>query len=455
MMQRLFQTVGTQASQRLVAASAIAQRRCLHLHEVDSMDLLRSFDVSVGKGDRAFSSDEAVQVAKQMSTDKVVIKAQVLAGGRGKGHFDNGFQGGVHVVKGEDEIRSAADNMIGHRLITKQTDEHGRPCNMVQIAECMDIDKEFYFALLMDRSMGGPCIVGSSQGGMDIEAVAEATPDAIIKVPVDIKEGLSTDKAIQVAKDMGFADDIAPKAAQEMINLYTLFLEKDCTLVEINPLVQTKGGDVMCLDAKVNFDDNAGFRQKDVFEKRDVSQENAADVEAAKYDLNYIDLDGTIGCLVNGAGLAMATMDIIQLYGGRPANFLDVGGGATAEQVTAAFKLITSDPSVSAILVNIFGGIMRCDVIAEGIIEAASELHLNVPIVVRLQGTRKAEAKALIAESGLDIIAADDLDDAAQKACKSAHIVESAREAGLAVSIKCLKQKHLQDEEAMMTPRFT
>lgn len=418
------------------AVRSAVQRRSLHIHEADSIDLLRRFGIKTARGARAYSVEEAVAVADSLGSPKCVIKAQVLAGGRGKGVFDNGFKGGVRVVSGEKEIRDVTSSMIGHNLITKQTDAKGRPCNMVQVVEALDIAHEYYFALLMDRSMNGPTIVCSPRGGTDIEAVAHEDPSAIHKIPVDVKIGLTKDIAETAARKMGFPEACVEKAAGEMMKLYSLFIQHDCTLVEINPMIHDNAMDVKCLDAKVNFDDNAEFRQKDIFALRDTSQENAVDVEASKYNLNFIGLEGSIGCLVNGAGLAMATMDIIELYHGKPANFLDVGGGATAEQVTAAFKLITKDPQVTAILVNIFGGIMRCDVIAQGIISATKQLDLSVPVVVRLQGTMKDEAKKLIESSGLPIIAADNLDDAAQRAVLVSKIVEMARSADLAVSIR-------------------
>ncbi|EGD80888.1 succinyl-CoA ligase subunit beta [Salpingoeca rosetta] len=429
-------------------------RRLLNIHEADSQELMKSYGLNVARGAKAKSPEEAVTAAKSMSTSKVVLKAQVLAGGRGKGVFDNGFSGGVHVLDNdESKVREIASQMIGHNLITKQTGKEGRPCNMIQVVEAVNVQKEFYLALLLDRAAMGPVMIGSSQGGMDIEAVAAENPDAIVKLPIDIDGGLSMEAATNFARQMGIPDSCVDSAADQMVKLYQLFLERDCSLVEINPFAQVGPSEVMCLDAKLNFDDNAEFRQSGVFEKRDTTQENKADVEAAKFDLNYIQLDGNIGCLVNGAGLAMATMDIIQLHGGSPANFLDVGGGATARQVTEAFKLITQDPNVSAILVNIFGGIMRCDVIAEGIIHAASDLDLSVPIIVRLQGTNREEAKEMIANSGLDIISSDELDDAAFRAVQLSKIVELARQAHVHVTFREAERPHHDDD--VMTPYFT
>lgn len=430
------------------------QRRWLNIHETDSCDVMRAHGVNTAKGSRAYSPEEAVKVYEALGGGRAVVKAQVLAGGRGKGHFDNGFQGGVHIADSEEQVFDLAQQMIGNTLITKQTGAEGRPCNMVHIAETVNISKEFYFAVLMDRASAGPVVIGSSEGGMAIEEVAEATPEKIIKLPIDVTEGLTEEQAAGLARQIGVSGAAVPEAAEQMLKLYDMFFELDCTQIEINPLVETTDSQVMCLDAKLNFDDNAAYRQKEVFARRDTSQERQQDVEASKWDLNFISLDGNIGCLVNGAGLAMATMDIIQLKGGKPANFLDVGGGATAEQVTAAFRLITSDPNVNAILVNIFGGIMRCDVIAEGIIQAAQTLNLSVPVIVRLQGTRKLEAKAIIASSGLDIIAADDLDVAATKAVQASKIVEMANEAGFAVSFKN-KFRSGDTSHGMMTPKNT
>eukprot|EP00055_Hartaetosiga_balthica_P009586 m.38510 g.38510 ORF g.38510 m.38510 type:complete len:421 (-) comp6805_c0_seq1:212-1474(-) len=394
----------------------LASRRFLNIHEADSQALMKSFGLSVAKGGKATTAEDAAAIAATIPTGKVVVKAQVLAGGRGMGHFDNGFQGGVHLVDNTaDAVKEMANNMLGHNLITKQTGEEGRPCNMVMVAQAVNVQKEYYVAILLDRAAMGPVMIGSSEGGMNIEDVAESNPDAIKKLPLDITKSLSVDDAEVFAKSIGFPDSCARAAGEEFSKLYDLFRATDCSMVEVNPFAQISDTEVLSLDAKLNFDDNAEFRQEAVFKLRDVSQENAADVEASKFDLNYIDLDGSIGCLVNGAGLAMATMDIIELHGGSPANFLDVGGNASVEQVTAAFRLITSDPKAKAILVNIFGGIMRCDVIAEGIITATKQLGLKVPVVVRLQGTNSDIAKKAMAESGLSLVSCDELDDAASQ----------------------------------------
>ncbi|KAG5852352.1 hypothetical protein ANANG_G00061470 [Anguilla anguilla] len=326
--------------------------------------------------------------------------------------------------------------MIGRKLYTKQTGVQGRICNQVFICERRYPRREYYFAITMERSYQGPVLIGSSQGGVNIEDVAAENPDAIVKEPIDIIEGIKMEQAVEVARKMGFPPGLINEAAENMVKLYNLFMKYDASMVEINPMVEDSSGIVMCMDAKINFDSNAAFRQKKVFDMRDWTQEDPRDQQAAKADLNYIGLDGTIGCLVNGAGLAMATMDIIKLHGGTPANFLDVGGGATAHQVTEAFKLITSDRKVQAILVNIFGGIMRCDVIAQGIIMAVTDLDLKIPIVVRLQGTRVDDAKTLIAASPLKILACDDLDEAAKMVVKLSAIVSLAKEAQVDVKFQ-------------------
>jgi len=362
---------------------------------------------------------------KKLAAKEFVIKAQVHAGGRGKGHFPaSGLKGGVHVVEGTDsaafeKIEDYCSKMLGYNLVTKQTPPDGVPVKKVMVAESLNFDKEYYFAILMDRSFGGPVMVASPQGGMDIEQVAEETPELIFKQAVDVSKGLTDDdpKTKYLAERLNIKN--VPEAQQQMKRLYDLFIATDATQVEINPLVETNESKVYCVDAKINFDDNAAFRQKEVFAYRDTTEEDPREVQASKFGLNYIAMDGNIGCMVNGAGLAMATMDIIKLYNGEPANFLDVGGGATKEQVTEAFKIITSDPNVKALLVNIFGGIMRCDIIAEGIVEAAKQVGVKIPIVVRLEGTNVDLGKKILSESGLAIITADNLDDAAQKATKA------------------------------------
>ncbi|KAI9188954.1 succinate--CoA ligase beta chain [Blastocladiella emersonii ATCC 22665] len=425
------------AASRLAAVTRpaiAAQKRNLSVHEYISADVLRQHGVKVPRGGVAHTAEEAAEVARQLATDDLVIKAQVLAGGRGKGHFTSGLQGGVKVCYEAAEIPAYAKQMLGSTLITKQTGAAGKPCNTVYVVERLYPRREYYFAILMDRKYQGPVLVGSNQGGVDIETVAAATPDAIKTMPIDIQTGLSREQARQFARDMGFPTKAVDDAAETFIKLYDVFISKDATMVEINPLAEVSTGEVVCMDAKVSFDDNADFRQADVFQLRDTTQEDPREVKAAEAKLNYIGLDGNIGCLVNGAGLAMATMDIIKLNGGDPANFLDVGGSATTQQVTDAFKIISSDPRVSAILVNIFGGIMRCDVIAQGVIEACQTLDLSIPLIVRLQGTKVDEAKKLIRESGLKIVSEDDLDEAAKKAVALSKITQIAREADVNVT---------------------
>uniref|UniRef100_A0A3Q3WYL0 Succinate--CoA ligase [ADP-forming] subunit beta, mitochondrial n=1 Tax=Mola mola TaxID=94237 RepID=A0A3Q3WYL0_MOLML len=418
-------------SSGLFGGHVAQQQRNLSLHEYMSIGLLKEAGISVPAGTVASSSEEAYAVAKEID---LVVKAQVLAGGRGKGTFEGGLKGGVRIVYPE-EARDISSQMIGRKLYTKQTGEAGRICNQVFICERRYPRREYYFAITMERSYQGPVLIGSSQGGVNIEDVAAENPDAIVKEPIDIMEGIKMEQAIkQVAQKMGFPAALVNEAAENMIKLYNVFIKYDASMVEINPMVEDSSG-IMCMDAKINFDSNAEYRQKKVFAMQDWTQEDPRDRQAAKADLNYIGLDGTIGCL-NGAGLAMATMDIIKLHGGTPANFLDVGGGATAHQVTEAFKLITSDrKQVQAILVNIFGGIMRCDVIAQGIIMAVRDLDLKIPIVVRLQ-TRVDDAKALIAASPLKILACDDLDEAAKMVVKLSEIVSLAKEAQVDITFQ-------------------
>eukprot|EP00339_Tiarina_fusa_P017795 CAMPEP_0117020002 /NCGR_PEP_ID=MMETSP0472-20121206/15260_1 /TAXON_ID=693140 ORGANISM="Tiarina fusus, Strain LIS" /NCGR_SAMPLE_ID=MMETSP0472 /ASSEMBLY_ACC=CAM_ASM_000603 /LENGTH=400 /DNA_ID=CAMNT_0004725091 /DNA_START=152 /DNA_END=1354 /DNA_ORIENTATION=- len=397
---------------------------------------MRKFDVAVPNGDAASSVEEAEKVAKKIGSDDFVLKAQILAGGRGKGTFVDGFKGGVHTATSVEEAKGIAYEMLGNRLITKQTGPSGQLVNKILVAHRHYIRREAYFAILLDRKTSNVVMVASRFGGMDIETVAEENPHAIIKVAVKISEGVSDEQCQQLTKAMGFPSSSTDQVTTQIKNLYTMFTRTDATQIEINPLVETSEGQIMCLDAKVNFDDNAAFRQKEIFSMRDYSQEDEREVKASKYDLNYIGLDGTIGCLVNGAGLAMATMDIIKLEGGAPANFLDVGGGATDKQVTEALKIIASDPHVKAILVNIFGGIMRCDVIALGILNAVQTLNLRIPIVVRLSGTNVKQAYKIIDDSALKVIPATDLADAAEKVVKVANIMEMAQKAELNVSFE-------------------
>ncbi len=384
----------------------------MNIHEYQAKAVLREFGVPVPRGIAAFSPDEAVKAANELGGSVWVVKAQIHAGGRGKA-------GGVKVVKSVDEVKKEASRMLGSTLVTHQTGPHGKEVSRLYIEEGAAIAKEFYLSLLVGRETSRVALVVSTEGGMDIEKVAHDTPDKIITFSVDPVTGILPHHARRVAQVLGLGPDQQKQANALISALYNAFTEKDMSLLEINPLILTKDGKIVCLDAKMGFDDNALFRHPDVVALRDITEEDAKEVEASKYDLNYISLDGTIGCMVNGAGLAMATMDIIKLYGEAPANFLDVGGGATKEKVAAAFKIITSDPNVKGILVNIFGGIMRCDVIAEGVVAAVKEVGLKVPLVVRLEGTNVELGKKILKESGLDVIAADDLDDAAQKIVKA------------------------------------
>ena len=372
------------------------QQRNLSIHEYRSAQLLNSYGIGVPKGDVAHNAKEAEEIASKIEGDDMVIKAQVLAGGRGKGHFDNGFKGGVRIVYSPREAGILADQMIGHKLITKQTGARGRICNSVYIVERKFARRESYLAVLMDRASQGPVIVASSQGGMDIETVAKENPDAIITTPIDIHTGVTDEIAQNIAEKLGFSEQCIDQAKDTIQKLYKVFMEKDATQIEINPLSETSDHQVLCMDAKLNFDDNADFRQKEIFDWRDTTQEDPDEVKAAQSGLNFIKLDGDIGCLVNGAGLAMATMDIIKLNGGQPANFLDVGGGATPEAIKQAFDLITSDPKVTAIFVNIFGGIVRCDAIAKGLIAVVEQMNLRTPVIARLQGTNMEQAHKLV-----------------------------------------------------------
>jgi len=417
------------------ACVSICQQRDLSVHEHVSMSLLKEAGVPVPNFGVAKTAEEAKQIAQDIPTNDLVVKAQVLAGGRGKGSFKGGYKGGVKLVYSPEEVEESAQGMIGDFLITKQTGAEGRICNSVMITERKYTRKEYYIAFMNERAFNGPVIIASSEGGVNIEETAEKNPDSIVKFPIDAVQGLTVEGSKNVAVKLGIHDTKVDEVAQILLNLYKLFVSKDASMVEINPFAEDNSGNFVCLDAKLKFDDNAEFRQKAVFDQRDWSQEDAREVAAAEYNLNYIALDGDIGCMVNGAGLAMATMDIIKLHGGSPANFLDVGGGATAHQVKEAFKIITGDPKVNAILVNIFGGIMRCDVIAEGIIAAARELNLSTPIVVRLQGTMVDEAKVLIAAAGLKILPCSDLEEAARLAVKLSKIVEIAKDAHLTLNI--------------------
>ena len=380
----------------------------MNIHEYQAKAVLREFGAPVPEGGIAFTANEAVKAAEKLGGPVWVVKAQIHAGGRGKG-------GGVKVVKSIDEVKSEAERMLGMTLVTHQTGPEGKEVGRVYIEDGSDIDRELYLSALVDRETSRIAFIASTEGGMDIEEVAAKTPEKILTITIDPASGFSGFHGRKIAFALGLKGDQVKQCVKLIGTLYRALIEKDASLLEINPLVVTGAGDLICLDAKMNFDDNALFRHPDIVELRDLSEEDPAEVKASEYDLNYIKLDGTIGCMVNGAGLAMATMDIIKLYGESPANFLDVGGGANKEQVMNAFKIILSDDNVKGILVNIFGGIMRCDIIAEGIVAAAKEMKIDVPLVVRLEGTNVDLGKKILDESGLAIVAADNLDDAAQK----------------------------------------
>jgi len=393
----------------------------MNIHEYQAKGLLKKYGVAVPRGGVAYTPQEAETVARELGGPVWVVKSQIHAGGRGAGRFKDNPEGkgGVRVVKSIEEVGKNAGEMLNHVLVTKQTGPEGREVKRLYVEEGADIKRELYLGLLTDRASGRVTIIASTEGGMEIEEVAHNTPEKIVKVAIDPATGIQGYHTRKVAFALGLEGKQVSAAAKFIMAAYQAFVDLDCAIVEINPLIVTGAGDILALDAKMSFDDNALFRHKDVEELRDEAEEDPAEIEAAKHSLNYVKLDGNIGCMVNGAGLAMATMDIIKLYGGEPANFLDVGGGATKERVTAAFKLILSDPNVEGILVNIFGGIMRCDVIAEGVVAAAREVHLHVPLVVRLEGTNVELGKKILSESGLPILSADNLADAAEKVVKA------------------------------------
>jgi len=433
------------------AHPAVGQVRNLNVHEYQAHQVMKQYGVLVPPGKPAFTLKDCISRAGEIveKHGKVVVKSQIHAGGRGLGTVvlqDAGkhdglevLEGGVHMCEDMDRVEYVSKRILGNKLVTKQTGAAGKTVSCLYMAEPIPgIVAEKYFAILMDRGSNGPMLVGSPAGGMAIEDVAATNPELIFTTPIDIKTGVTDEQAMEMAKNLDFSGAVQSKAATQIKNLYDLFIGTDSTQVEINPLVETEAGTAMCLDAKLNFDDNAKFRQSEVFDMRDVTQEDPREVAASEYDINYIGLDGNIACMVNGAGLAMATMDIIKLYGGEPANFLDLGGGASQEQVTEAFKLIQSDPNVDAILVNIFGGIMRCDIIASGIVGAAKTVGLTKPLIIRLEGTNVEEGKKIIdaAQSEIHAISGTDLDDAAQKACDIARIKALADQTNLKVSFE-------------------
>ncbi|GGB47534.1 succinate--CoA ligase [ADP-forming] subunit beta [Roseibium aquae] len=394
----------------------------MNIHEYQAKAVLKQFGAPVAEGVAIFSADEAEAAAKSLPGPLWVVKSQIHAGGRGKGKFKElgpDAKGGVRLAFSLDEVTSHAKEMLGNTLVTAQTGDAGKVVNRLYIEDGADIERELYLSILVDRTVGRPAFVVSTEGGMDIEAVAHDTPEKIITLPIDPDTGVTETDSAKLCDALELTGLAREDGMKLFPILHTAFVEKDMALLEVNPLIVMKDGHLRVLDAKVSFDGNALFRHDDIMALRDETEEDAKEIEASKYDLAYVALDGDIGCMVNGAGLAMATMDIIKLYGAEPANFLDVGGGASKEKVTAAFKIITSDPNVKGILVNIFGGIMRCDVIAEGVIAAVQDVGLKVPLVVRLEGTNVELGKKIINESGLNVIAADDLDDAAQKIVKA------------------------------------
>jgi succinyl-CoA synthetase beta subunit len=395
----------------------------MNIHEYQGKAILKSFGAPVSEGQPALTVEEAMTAAKALPGPVYVVKSQIHAGGRGKGKFKElpaDAKGGVRLAKSIEEVAEHAREMLGNTLVTAQTGPAGKQVNRLYIEDGCDIEREFYLSMLVDRETSRVAFVVSTEGGMDIEKVAHDTPDKIVTFSVDPATGVMAHHGRAVARALGLQGNLAKQAEKLASQLYRAFIGTDMAMLEINPLVVTRQGELRCLDAKISFDSNALYRHADLVELRDLTEEDAKEIEASKSDLNYIALDGTIGCMVNGAGLAMATMDIIKLYGASPANFLDVGGGATKEKVAAAFKIITSDPNVKGILVNIFGGIMRCDVVAEGVVAAVREVGLTVPLVVRLEGTNVEQGKKVIKDSGLNVVSANDLDDAAQKIVRAA-----------------------------------
>ena len=386
----------------------------MNIHEYQAKEILRAYGVRTPKGITCFSEAEAEAAARQLGGEVWVVKAQIHAGGRGKG-------GGVKVVKSIADVKSASSSILGMQLITHQTGPEGQLVKRLLVEEGAQIDKELYVGMVVDRESQSVCLMASSEGGMDIEEVAVSAPEKIHKIFIDSQQGLDRKQAIELNEKIGIPHGSTEKGADLFEGLYQAFVDKDASLAEINPMILTKDGDILALDAKMNFDTNAVFRQPEILDMRDLDEEDPAEIQASKFDLSYISLDGDIGCLVNGAGLAMSTMDVIKLFGGEPANFLDVGGGATTEKVTEAFKIMLSNPNLRAILVNIFGGIMQCDVIAAGVVEAAKQVDLTVPLVVRMKGTNENLGKQILAESGLPIISSETMADAAQQ------VVEAAR----------------------------
>jgi len=432
---------GVRHAARSAAVPALAPQqsaRHVHLYEWQSHKLMSDFGIRCAEGGAASTPAEAERLAESLGTSDFIVKAQILAGGRGKGKFLSGnLKGGVHSCNSKVHVRSYAEKMLGHRLVTKQTGPEGSLVERVLVCKRRWIRREFYFAIVLDRSSAGPMFVASAQGGMEIEEIAKEDPSAIIKEPIDPLTGPSRELTMSIADRLGFHGALQEQAASQFELLYKFFQEYDLTQLEINPLAETANDEVLCVDAKLSVDSNAMFRQPQLAAmSQGQGKEDPREIEAEKYDLNFIGLDGNIGCLVNGAGLAMATMDIIKIVGGTPANFLDIGGGASEKQVFEALRILHNDANVHAILVNIFGGIMRCDIIAMGLLNAVKNLNLQIPIIIRLEGTNMAEAKEIIDASGLKVIVASDLEDAARKAVNVANIIEMAKKAQLSVSFE-------------------
>lgn len=415
-------------------------KRNLSIHEYISVDLLKSHNVPCPRGFAATTAEEAEEKALELQNElgdvDLVVKAQVLSGGRGLGYFkENQFNGGVHICRNSNEVKEVAKKMLGNTLVTKQSGAEGKKCNTIFICERFYIRTERYVAFLLDRSSDGILLIGSSHGGSSIEDISKKNPESIFKMTIDLKNGLSSGQAREFCENIGFKNDQLNIVSDLILNLYKIFKKYDCTLLEINPLSETNDGRVLCCDAKLNFDDNAEYRQKEIFDKKDISQENAEEVEAKKHNLNYVSLDGNIACMVNGAGLAMATLDLIVLNNGTPSNFLDVGGGADENEIVEALKIINNNKRAKVCFINILGGIMRCDIIAKGIINATKQIHFNKPIIIRLEGTNQKEAEQLIKESNVKLILCQDMDKAAQKSVAVANILELAEASEVSVSI--------------------
>jgi len=401
-------------------AGRAQQVRHFNLHEYQSKELMSQYGVATQKFKVVDDTASAADIARSLGVEEIVVKAQIHAGGRGKGTFDSGLQGGVHLTRDVDEVRRLCERMLGHKLTTKQTTGDGVLVRKVMVAEALNIARETYFAIILDRNHNGPVMVASCEGGVDIEEVAAKTPDKIFQEAIDIAKGIQPEQTERLAKALGFTGVRIAEAQKQMTNLYKLFDAIDATQVEINPLGETDTGRVVCFDAKINFDDNAEFRQKDIFAMRDLAEEDPREVDASRFGLNFVGMDGSIGCMVNGAGLAMATMDIIKLHGGEPANFLDLGGGVKEESVGEALRILTQDKKVKAIFVNIFGGIVDCALVAKGLIKACERQHISIPITIRLKGTNEEIAQKLVRESGLNLTMELDMDQAARHAVRSA-----------------------------------